>query len=80
MTTSKRQKIEANKAKYRKTHMKQIEFSFPKTEEECKTEEDRRCFRIAQASIEFIKKLDKAYEISKKSTLVFRAAVAKNRN
>ena len=66
MTQTTRQKIEANRAAYRKIP------AFPRTEEECKDEEDKRCLRIARDCGEFCAKLDKVYEISKNSTLVFR--------
>ena len=67
---SKRQRIEANRDAYRKSKMKKIR-AFPQTEAECKDEEDRKCLRIARACGEFCAKLDKAYEMSKNSQLVF---------
>ena len=67
---SKRQRIEANRDAYRKSKMKKIR-AFPQTEADCQDEGDRRCLRIARACGEFCAKLDRAYEVSKKSKLVF---------
>ena len=69
MTTDTRQKIEANKEAYRKAQTRQV--VFPRTEAECETEEDKKCLKVAQAALEFIKKLDNAYKVSENSTLFF---------
>lgn len=67
MTRTTRQKIEANREAYRKGKIP----AFPRTEAECKDEEDRKCLRIARDCGEFCAKLDRAYEMSKNSQLVF---------
>ena len=68
MAQTKLQRIKANREAYRKGKIP----AFPRTEAECKDEEDRKCLRIARDCGEFIERLNKAYADSKHSTLVFR--------
>ena len=67
MTIDIRQRIEANRETYRKGKIP----AFPRTGAECKDEEDRKCLRIARSCGEFCAKLERAYEMSKNSQLVF---------
>ena len=61
-------RITANRETYRNTHFKQVVYT--------PSEDD---LKVAQGCTEFIRKLDDAYEASKKSTLFFRTPTSKER-
>ena len=67
MAQTTRQRIEANREAYRTGKT----VTLPHTEADCKTEADREFLRIARDCGEFCAKLDRAYETSKNSQLVF---------
>lgn len=60
--------IKANREAYGKTHFKQVVYT--------PSEDD---LKVAQACTNFIRKLDEAYETSKKSTLFFYTPPSKGR-
>lgn len=73
MTSTKLQRIKANRDLYRKSKMKKIR-AFPQTEADCQDEEDRRILRIARDCAAFCEKLDRAYANSRNSKLFFGSA------